>query len=70
MYYDYDGIELKPYKGFSICKLWRVDSDGKRIKKYPYIYTVYEGEDAVGEEYNSLAEAKKFIDKIFVYMTV
>lgn len=62
MMYDFEVKELKSYKGFGIDKAWRVDSDGERIKKYGYFYLVNDGDDYIGEEYNSLAEAKAFID--------
>lgn len=64
MMYDFDTKELKDYKGFGISKAWRVDSDGERIKKYGYFYLVDDGDDYIGEEYDSLAEAKKFIDTL------
>ena len=64
MFYDFDTKELKNYKGYEIYKAWRVDSDGERIKKYPYFYLVADDEDYIGEEYTSLEEAKKFIDTL------
>ena len=64
MMYDFDSKELKSYKGYEISKAWRVDSDGERIKKYPFFYLVAQDEEYIGEEYSSLAEAKKFIDSI------
>lgn len=64
MMYDFETKEMKSYKGFGIDKAWRVDSDGERIKKYDYFYLVDDGEDYIGEEYNSLAEAKAFIDTL------
>jgi hypothetical protein len=62
MNYDFNTKELKAYKGYGIDKAWRVDSDGERIKKYGYFYLVNDGDDYVGEEYATLADAKKAID--------
>lgn len=62
--YDFETKELKSYKGYGIDKAWRVDSDGERINKYGYFYLVSDGEDYIGEEYQSLTDAKKYIDKI------
>ena len=59
---DFESRELKKYKGYGISKAWRVDSDGERIKKYPFFYLVDDGDDYIGEEYKTLAEAKAFID--------
>lgn len=62
--YDFDCKELKSYKGYGIDKCWRVDSDGERIKKYPYFYNVVEDDDYIGEEFPSIEEAKNFIDSL------
>lgn len=57
----YEFKELKPYKGYGIDKTWEVDEiTGKRIT--PYKYVVSDGDDYVGEEYNSIAEAHRAID--------
>lgn len=64
MMYDFEVKELKSYKGFGIDKAWRVDSDGERIKKYGFFYLVNDGDEYIGEEYKSLAEAKAFIDTL------
>ena len=64
MYYDFEIKELKSYKGFGIDKAWRIDINGKRIKKYDYFYLVNDGEDYIGEQYNSLNEAKNFINTL------
>lgn len=61
---DFETKELKSYKGYEISKAWRVDTDGDMIKKYGYFYLVSDDDDYIGEEYKSLAEAKKFIDSI------
>lgn len=63
--YDFDFKELKNYKGYQIDKCWRVDSDGERIKKYPFFYNVSENDDYIGEEFESLEAAKKFIDSLY-----
>ena len=62
--YAFDSKELKNYKGYGISKAWRVDSDGERIKKYPFFYLVDDGDDFIGEEYDSLENARKFIDTL------
>ena len=62
MYCDQEVRELKPYKGYGISKACKVDSDGEMIKKYGYYYLVDDGDDYVGEEYATLADAKKAID--------
>ena len=62
--FNFDSKELKSYKGYEISKAWRVDSDGKRIKKYPFFYLVADEDDYIGEEYATLSDAKKFIDSI------
>lgn len=54
--------ELKPYKGYEVHKTWEVDDDGKRIS--PFKYVVADEDDYIGEEYNSIAEAHRFIDSI------
>lgn len=64
MFYDFETKQLKNYKGYEIYKAWRIDSDNKRIKKYGFFYLVAEDDDYIGEEYNSLNEAKKFVDSI------
>lgn len=60
---DYEVKELKAYKGYGIDKLYEIDSDGDRTKRAPF-YNVYENDDYVGEEFETLKEAKKFIDGI------
>ena len=62
--YDFKSKELKSYKGYNIDKCWRVDFEGKRIKKYPYFYNVSDEDDYIGEEFASLEEAKRFIDSL------
>lgn len=62
--YEFESKQLKNYKGYEISKCWRVDSDGERIKKYPFFYNVADDDDYIGEEFNSLEEAKKFIDTL------
>lgn len=62
--YDFEAIELKPYKGYGIDKAYWVNSDGERIRKYPPFYLVYEDGEYVGEAYETLADAKAFIDSI------
>ena len=64
MFYDFDSKELKNYKGYGIDKCWKVDSDGNRIKKYPFFYNVSDGEDYIGEEFATLEDAKRFIDSL------
>lgn len=59
---DYEFLDLKPYRGYSIQKAWKVDNDGKRIGKV--VYVVSDDEDVIGEEYKSIAEAHRFIDSI------
>ena len=56
--------ELKQYKGYGIDKAWYVYENGKRFTKIPYFYLVSEDEDYIGEEYSTLADAKKFIDML------
>ena len=62
--YDFETIELKPYKGYGIDKAYWVNSDGERIRKYPSFYLVYEDGEYIGEEYETLADAKAFIDSL------
>ena len=54
--------ELKPYKGYEVHKAWEVDDDGKRIG--PYRYVVADDDDYIGEEYDSVAKAHRFIDSL------
>ena len=61
---QFDTHQLKDYKGYEIQKAWWVDEDGNRIRKHPIFYLVAEGDEYIGVEYSSLAEAKKFIDSI------
>lgn len=61
---QFDTRQLKDYKGYEIQKAWWVDSEGERIKKYPIFYLIAEGDDYIGDEYATLEEAKKYIDKI------
>lgn len=57
----YEVKELKSYKGYGVDKTWEVDEvTGKRIS--PYKYIVSDGDDYVGEEYDSVAEAHRAID--------
>lgn len=57
----YEFKELKPYKGYGVDKTWEVDEiTGKRIS--PYKYVVSDGDDYVGEEYDTIAEAHRAID--------
>jgi hypothetical protein len=64
MFYDFDNKKLKNYKEYEIDKCWRIDSDGNRIKKFPFFYNVSDEEDYVGEEFATLEDAKKFIDSL------
>ena len=61
---DFDYRQLKNYKGYEIQKAWWIDSYGDRIKKYPIFYLVADDEGYIGEEYPTLADAKKFIDTL------
>ena len=61
---DYEIIDLKPYKGYSVQKMQKVDEfDGKRYGKPFYVVGDDDGE-LIGEECSSIAEAHKFIDSI------
>ena len=53
---------MKPYKGFEVYKAWEVNEDGKRIGKACYI--VADDDDYIGEEYESIAQAHRFIDSV------
>ena len=57
---DYESRDLKPYKGYGIEKCWWIDSYG--IRHGEPFYLVYEGDDYIGREYETLKEAKQFID--------
>lgn len=59
---DFESRELKEYKGYEISKAWWIDFEGK--KKGNYFYLVAEDGEYIGEEYNTLAEAKAFIDTL------
>ena len=59
---DYEYKEMKPYKGFEVYKAWEVNEDGKRIGKACYI--VADDDDYIGEEYESIAQAHRFIDSV------
>ena len=52
--------ELKPYKGYGIDKCQWMNFFGKKIG-LPF-YLVSKDDDYIGEEYRTLAEAKKAID--------
>ncbi len=60
---EFDFKELKTYKGYGITKGWEIDGDGCKIKGTD-IYNVFEDEDAIGESFTTLADAKKFIDSL------
>lgn len=60
MMYEYK--ELKPYKGYEIQKAYKIDENGKRIGKV--VYVVADEDDYIGEEYNSVAEAHRFVDSM------
>ena len=60
---NYEYVELKPYKGFSITKGWRVDERGKKISGTE-VYDVFEGEDAVGESFKTLRAAQQYINTL------
>lgn len=62
--YDFNTRELKEYRGYGVEKAWWTDNDGERIKRYPFFYLVFEGEEYIGEQYKTLEEAHKFIDSI------
>ena len=59
---DFETKELKAYKGYEISKAWQIDFEGK--KKGNYFYLVSNDEEYIGEEYNTLEEAKRFIDTL------
>lgn len=59
---DYMFEDLQPYRGYEVQKAWKVDADGKRIGRPVYI--VSDDEDAIGEEYGSIADAHRFVDSI------
>lgn len=61
---QFDFKQLKTYKGYEIQKAWWVDSDGDRIKKYPVFYLVADDDDYIGDEFQSLEDAKKYIDTL------
>lgn len=61
MYQDFETKELKGYKGYQIDKAWWINYEGK--KKGNYFYLVSD-DDYIGEAYNTLEDAKKFIDSI------
>ena len=61
---QFDVKQLKNYKGYEIQKAWWVDSDGDRIKKYPVFYLVADDADYIGDEFQSLEDAKKYIDTL------
>ena len=61
---QFDFKQLKNYKGYEIQKAWWVDSDGDRIKKYPAFYLVADDDDYIGDEFQSLEDAKKYIDTL------
>lgn len=59
---DYLFEDLKPYRGYDVQKVQKVDADGKKIGKPVYI--VSDDDDAIGEEFDSIAEAHRFIESI------
>lgn len=58
----YEHVECKPYKGFEIDKSYALDYKGKRIPGTAK-YMVTEGDDWVGDVYNTLKEAHQYIDE-------
>lgn len=60
---DFDTKRLKDYKGYEIHKAWKTDTFGNKIDKKIW-YLVANEDDYIGEEYQSLEEAKKFIDSL------
>ena len=65
MFNDFKAYPLKSYRGFGIDKCRWIDSDGNIIKKYPPFYLVSDEDDYIGEEYDSVEEAKTAIDDWF-----
>lgn len=58
-----DVVELKAYKGYGISKIYETDETGNR-KMNPPVYVADDGEDYIGDEYNTLKEVKSFIDTL------
>ena len=61
--YRYEYRELKDYKGFGIDKAWKINFFNKKIFGSD-VYLVSEDDDYIGEEYKTLADAKRFIDSL------
>lgn len=53
---DFEYIELKPYHGYGITKVYETEPDGKRIPGTER-YIVDDGEEYIGEEYPTLKHA-------------
>ena len=59
---DYEYKYLKPYKGYDVVKAYELDDDGKHTGTFVYI--VQDDEDMIGEEYDTLSNAHKFIESL------
>ena len=60
---DMEWIELRPYHGYGISKVYEITETGKKIPGTTR-YVVDDGEDAIGEEYYSLEQARNYINSI------
>lgn len=59
-----DSKSMKPYKGYQIDKSWKVDSRGRKIPNTDSYMVIDEDDDWIGDVYNTLSEAKAYIDEI------
>ena len=70
MEFNFEYIDLKPYKGYNVQKAWELIYTKTHYGEYGYKrhgkprYIVADEEGYIGEEYYSLSEAHRFIDSI------
>lgn len=60
--YKVESKQLKSYKGYEIYKAWWSTWEGVRKSDYFYLVSEEGDDDYCGQEYKTLAEAKKAID--------
>ncbi len=58
---DYDSKSLSPYKGYNIEKIWDITSTGKKVNT---TYQISDSEENAIDYFDTLAEAKKYIDTV------
>ena len=60
----YEYKELKEYKGYGIDKAWQVDFFNKKVRGTDRYLVSDADEYYVGDEFETLADAHRFIDSL------